>query len=52
MRQGLEDQSFRLHVMAHAHFERTVGPTARGTLHCKYKMAVHYVRLHSYQIAR
>ena len=52
MRQGLEEKGASLHIKAYAHFERTAGPTSRGTLHCKYKMAVHHVRLHSYQIAR
>ena len=52
IRQGLVEQGASLHIMAHAHFERTVGPTSRGTLHCKFKMAVNYVRLHSFQIAR
>ncbi|KAJ4349436.1 uncharacterized protein N0V89_008051 [Didymosphaeria variabile] len=52
IRQGLAHEGFALHVKAHAHLERTAGPTGRGTLHCKYKMAMHYVRFHSYTIAR
>ncbi|KAF2732072.1 hypothetical protein EJ04DRAFT_554283 [Polyplosphaeria fusca] len=52
VRQGQEDQSFSLYTKAHAHFERTVGPTNPATLHSKYKMATQHVRLHSHPVAR
>ncbi|KAG9777940.1 hypothetical protein KCU88_g4374, partial [Aureobasidium melanogenum] len=50
--QGQEDQSFSLYTKAHAHFERTVGPTNPATLHAKFKMATQHVRLHSHPAAR
>ncbi len=50
--QGHFDQSLSLHLEAETHLRLTVGPTNIGTLHCKYKIAVHYIRIGDYEMGR
>ena len=52
LHQGQLNESFALHVKAHIHFKATAGPTNPGTLHCKYKVAVHCVRMQDMETAR
>ncbi|KAF2850422.1 hypothetical protein T440DRAFT_468411 [Plenodomus tracheiphilus IPT5] len=50
--QHRDADAFSLHTQAHASFERVAGPANPGTLHSKYKMAIHLVRIHSHRTAR
>jgi hypothetical protein len=50
--QGQLDQSLTLHLKAYTHLKLTAGPTNLGTLHCKYKVAVHHARLQDYDTAK
>ena len=51
LHQGASEESLTLHIKAHIHLKATQGPTNISTLHCKYKVALHYSRLGDFEAA-
>ena len=45
------NESLQFHIKAFNHLKRTAGPTNMSTLHCKYKVAIHYLRLQDFEAA-
>lgn len=50
--QGKYAEALELHIKAFDHLSETAGRRATSTIHSKYKVAAHYMRLHAYATAR